>query len=124
MKSAQAKTKMVYRCTQELPAEVATRAGKSVITPTAYREAARQWLVKNGLIRIQKAGEVSPNFCQKNDHNLRCRTEGFWSWAKERLIKHHGVSKAYFPLYLKELNFRYNHRNGDIFDLVAKCLCD
>jgi len=30
--------------------------------------AARHWLVKNGLIRIQKAGEVSPNFWQKNDH--------------------------------------------------------
>lgn len=50
--------------------------------------------------------------------------EGFWSWAKERLIKHHGVSKTYFPLYLKELEFRYNNRNGDIFDQVAKYLCD
>jgi len=59
----------VYRFIQDLAAEVATRAGKSVITPTAWRVAARQWLVKNGLIRIQKAGEVSPNFCQKNDHN-------------------------------------------------------
>ncbi|MDI6688364.1 MAG: IS1595 family transposase, partial [Desulfobacterales bacterium] len=34
--------------------------------------------------------------------------EGFWSWAKERLIKHHGVSKTHFPLYLKELEFRYD----------------
>jgi hypothetical protein len=59
----------VYRFIQDLAAEVATRAGKSVITPTAWRVAARQWLVKNGMIRIQKAGEVSPNFCQKNDHN-------------------------------------------------------
>jgi hypothetical protein len=59
----------VYRFIQDLATEVATRAGKSVITPTAWRVAARQWLVKNGLIRIQKAGEVSPNFYQKNDHN-------------------------------------------------------
>jgi len=50
--------------------------------------------------------------------------EGFWSWAKERLIKHHGVSKQQFPLYLKELEFRYNNRNSDIFDLIAKYLCD
>lgn len=50
--------------------------------------------------------------------------EGFWSWAKERFIKHHGVSKEYFPLYLKELEFRYNNRNSDIFDQVAKYLCD
>jgi len=44
--------------------------------------------------------------------------EGFWSWAKEHFIKHHGVSKEYFPLYLKELEFRYNNRNSDIFDLI------
>ena len=50
--------------------------------------------------------------------------EGFWSWAKERLIKHHGVSKEQFPLYLKELEFRYNNRGSDIFDLVASHLCD
>jgi transposase-like protein len=58
-----------YGWIQDLAAELSTRAGKSVITPTAWRIAARQWLVKNGLIRIQKAGEVSPNFCQKSDHN-------------------------------------------------------
>ena len=50
--------------------------------------------------------------------------EGFWSWAKERLIKHHGVSKELFPLYLKELEFRYNNRNNDLFDLIANFMCD
>jgi transposase len=50
--------------------------------------------------------------------------EGFWSWAKERLMKHHGVSKHRFPLYLKELEFRYNHRAEDLFDLIANYLCD
>jgi len=50
--------------------------------------------------------------------------EGFWSWAKERLIKHHGVSKANFPLYLKELEFRYNHRHDEMYEKVADYLCD
>ena len=50
--------------------------------------------------------------------------EGFWSWAKERLIKHHGVSKDNFPLYLKELEFRYNHRHMDIFEIISDYLCD
>jgi transposase len=49
--------------------------------------------------------------------------EGFWSWAKERLIKHHGISPAWFPFYLKELEFRYNHRFEDVFDLTANALC-
>jgi len=50
--------------------------------------------------------------------------EGFWSWASERFIKHHGVSKEHFPLYLKDLEFRYNNRHSDIFDKIANYLCD
>jgi len=50
--------------------------------------------------------------------------EGFWSYAKERLIKHHGISPARFPLYLKEQEFRYNHRQEDVFPIVAQYLCD
>lgn len=48
--------------------------------------------------------------------------EGFWSYAKERLIKHHGVSKKRFPFYLKEMEFRYNHRNDPLFDLLLKLI--
>ena len=50
--------------------------------------------------------------------------EGFWSYAKERLIKHHGMSPARFPLYLKEQEFRYNHRDQDIFPIMTQYLCD
>ena len=50
--------------------------------------------------------------------------EGFWSFAKERLLKYHGVDPGKFPLYLKELEFRYNHRNRDIYDDVVKCLSE
>jgi transposase len=46
--------------------------------------------------------------------------EGFWSFAKERLIKHHGVSPEHFPLYLKELEFRYNHRNESLFPILVR----
>ena len=49
---------------------------------------------------------------------------GFWSWAKERLFKHHGVSAKNFPLYLKELEFRYNHREESIFEPLVRFLSD
>jgi transposase len=49
--------------------------------------------------------------------------EGFWSYAKERLIKYHGVSKKNFPLYLKEMEFRYNNRNNDLLPILTKNLC-
>ena len=42
--------------------------------------------------------------------------EGFWSYAKAKFIKHHGVSPAKFPLYLYEWQFRYNHRHDDLFE--------
>lgn len=50
--------------------------------------------------------------------------EGFWSYAKQRLAKFHGVSKEKFPLYLKEMEFRYNFRKHDLFDLLAQKLCN
>jgi len=50
--------------------------------------------------------------------------EGFWSYAKERLIKHHGVSPERFPLYLKEMEFRYNHRSEKLFPILVEYLTD
>ena len=46
--------------------------------------------------------------------------EGFWSFAKERLLKYHGVSKSYFHLYLKEMEFRYNYRKENIYHKLIK----
>jgi transposase len=48
--------------------------------------------------------------------------EGFWSYAKTRLIKHHGVSPQRFPLYLYKMQFRYNNRKKDLFDLILDTL--
>ena len=45
--------------------------------------------------------------------------EGFWSFAKERLIKYHGISKHKFILYLKEMEWRYNNRNEDLFEMLV-----
>ena len=49
--------------------------------------------------------------------------ESFLSFARERLLKFHGISRERFLLYLKEMEFRYNHRNDDLFVLLAKKLC-
>lgn len=46
--------------------------------------------------------------------------EGFWSFAKERMLKYHGISKKHFALYLKELEFRYNHRDQDLLKLFTE----
>jgi len=48
--------------------------------------------------------------------------EGFWSYAKGKLLKHHGVSPHRFPLYLYEMQFRYNHRRENLFDLLLQAV--
>lgn len=50
--------------------------------------------------------------------------EGFWSFAKERIIKFHGVSKEKFPLYLKKMEFQYNNRHNNLFNLIVQKLCN
>jgi transposase len=50
--------------------------------------------------------------------------EGFWSFAKERLIKYHGISKHKFLLYLKEMEWRYNNRNEDLFEMLVFYMLD
>ncbi len=44
--------------------------------------------------------------------------EGFWSYAKGKLIRHRGVAPHRFPLSLYEMQFRYNHRHEDLFELL------
>ena len=60
--------KSAYEWIRDLATEIAIRAGKSKITNVEWRVAAKQWLLKNGLIKIEKAGKVLPHFHQKLCH--------------------------------------------------------
>jgi len=46
--------------------------------------------------------------------------ESFWSFAKNRLIKFHGVNRDTFYLHLKECEFRFNYRNENLYYLLLK----
>jgi transposase-like protein len=47
--------------------------------------------------------------------------DNFWRFAAERLIGYKGTEQKYFILFLKKLEFRYNHRNDILFnEIVAK----
>ena len=48
--------------------------------------------------------------------------ESFWSYAKRRLMKFHGIPKSTFYLHLKECEFRFNYRNQNIYKLVLEML--
>jgi transposase len=49
---------------------------------------------------------------------------GFWPYAKERLMRHHGVSFDKLPLYLREINFRWKNRNGTLLNTLVDLLCN
>jgi len=51
-------------------------------------------------------------------HNHIDGIEGFWSYAKERFHKYHGINKKNYPLYLKEMEFRFNNRNEKLFKVL------
>ena len=53
-----------------------------------------------------------------NQRNHINGIEGFWSFAKERFYKYHGINKKNYSFYLKEMEFRFNHRKESIFNLL------
>jgi transposase len=52
------------------------------------------------------------------------RGKGFFSWLRKCFPKYHGVSPINFPLYIKETEFRYNHRHLDLFQIITRYICD
>lgn len=46
--------------------------------------------------------------------------EGFWSYAKHVLYNYRGISKYHFPMYLKEIEYRFNHRKENLFKRFVK----
>ena len=48
--------------------------------------------------------------------------ESFWSFCKRRMRKQNGVRKDKFLIHLKESEWRWNHRNDNIYKILLKKL--
>jgi transposase-like protein len=48
--------------------------------------------------------------------------ESFWGYAKRRLAKFNGVADRTFFFHLKETEFRFNHRRGNLYAVLLKLL--
>ena len=46
--------------------------------------------------------------------------ESFWSFAKRRILKFHGIPTSTFYLHLKECEFRFNYRDKNIYAILLK----
>lgn len=75
------------------------------------------WLSARGKHVIIKKEKGKPRAKGRNHLNS---IEGFWSYAKNWLYPYRGIPRHHFHLYLKETEFRFNHRNENLFNLLAK----
>jgi len=48
--------------------------------------------------------------------------EGFWSFSKEKLMKHHEILKEKVLYYIKEMEWRYNNREKDLFEILVNLM--
>lgn len=110
-------TQVVEQVTaEELMHHIRTKTRKGSVY---YTDAFRGY---QSLKRYGKHHTVNHNksFVDKKTKNHINGIEGFWSYAKHILYNYRGVSKYHFPMYLKEIEYRYNHRKQNLFKLLLK----
>ena len=66
---------------------------------------------------VHRRVEHRLHMVDRTTHNHINGIEGFWSYAKHALFNYRGVSRYYFPLYLKEIEYCFNHRDENLFKL-------
>ena len=105
-------TKVVEQVTaKELMTHIRKRTRKGSVY---YTDTFRSY---NSLKRLGKHHRLnhSKAFVDTKTRNHINGIEGFWSYAKHILYNYRGVSKYHFPMYLKEIEYRFNHRKDNIF---------
>ncbi len=61
---------------------------------------------------------LKPEEIEKRLHNFPVEQNHFWRYAKKRLMYYRGTKLNYLYLYLKEIVFRYNNKDENIFDVI------
>ena len=77
-----------------------------------------RWRGYNGLVDLGYKKHYRISHGQNEfakGHNHINGIESFWSYAKRRLMKFHGIADSTFYLHLKECEFRFNNRNENIY---------
>ena len=81
------------------------------------------WRGYNGLVDIgykkhYRVDHGSDQFSKGKSHINGI--ESFWSYAKRRLMKFHGIPDSTFYLHLKECEFRFNNRNQNLYKILLE----
>ena len=81
------------------------------------------WRRYDGLVDIGYDKHVRVNHGNNEFVNKQTHINGiesFWSFAKTRLVKFHGIPKNTFNLHLKECEFRFNYRNDNLCAIILR----
>jgi transposase-like protein len=94
--------------------------GKVELKSTIYSDG---WRGYNGLVDVGYGKHLRVD--HGRDEFARGLThingiEGFWGYAKTRLVRFRGMAPSTFYLHLKECEFRFNNRDNDIYRLMLK----
>jgi transposase len=112
------KTKVVKNCKKEEVMPIIK--GEILDKSTIYTDG---WRSYDGLINIKNVKHYrvyhSKNEFARGKAHIN-GIESFWSFAKRRIRKQNGVRKDRFLLHLKESEFRWNHRNGNVYEVLLK----
>lgn len=97
-------------------------AGASVFKPVIHSDS---WRGYNGLVDLGypkhfRVNHSADEFATK-DSNIN-GIESFWSFAKRRLQKFNGLNKDTFNLHLKECEYRFNHREENLYRILLTLL--
>ena len=96
---------------------------KELVNRTKSNITTDQWGSYDGLVvsgykhhRINHSKEFA-----KGHHHIN-GIESFWSFVKRKMRKHNGIPRQLFYLYLKESEFRFNHRGQDLYPALSKII--
>ena len=94
--------------------------GKVDLTSTIHTDGFRSYdgIVHMGYRKHYRVQHGNDEFVRGTAHINGI--EGFWGLAKTRLVKFKGMSRSTFYLHLKECEFRFNHRDEDLYQLLLK----
>lgn len=82
-----------------------------------------RWREYDGLVDLgcQKLFRLAPDAREAGGRQFS-GVESFWAFAKTRLLRFRGIQKHALYVNLKECEFRFNHRNEDIYSIMLKML--
>ncbi len=108
--------------------QIVTNCSAAVLVPIIKRLASDEsdiysdeWKAYDGLVnmgykRHYRVRHSSNVFANGKSHVNGI--ENFWGVAKTRLVKFRGLRREMFNLYLKETEWRFNHRQEDLYLLL------